>query len=501
LSRKTLYETELIGYYVGRVIMGLGLVQIIPLVTALAYSEVGIVNIFFISSSISLFIGGLFIMLCKGAKSRRLGWAQGMAVAAISWFLGMLLSAIPYFLSGQYLSYLDCCFDVMSGFTTTGLVLIQNLDHASNGINMWRHLLTFIGGQGMVVLILTFLSKGSSGAYKMYVGEAKDEQIMPNAISTSRTIWLISILYLVIGTAALWIDGMIIGLDWDRALLHGMWVYMAGWSTGGFAPQSSSILYYHSLSFEIITMVFFIIGSFNFALHYAVLRRKKNEIIKNIEIQSMAITTTIFTLITVAGLMKANVYPNIMSLFRKGFYQLISGHTTTGFMTIYSKQFLEWGDLALIAMILVMLIGASACSTAGGFKGLRMGIIFSSIKKEVKKMVMPEEKITLQKYHHIKDTVLEDNVAKSAMMIVLLYIVTFVIGTIMGVFCGYPVLSSAFESASVTGNVGLSIGITQAAMPSVLKVTYIIIMWVARLEFMSVLALGAYLFNGVKKKI
>ena len=116
--------------------------------------------------------------------------------------------ALPYYLSGNYLSYLDCCFDVMSGFTTTGLTLIQDMDHLSNGINMWRHLLTFVGGQGMVVLALTFLVKGTNGAYKMYVGEGKDERLMPNAVSTARYIWLISLIYLVVGTLVLWIAGI-----------------------------------------------------------------------------------------------------------------------------------------------------------------------------------------------------------------------------------------------------------------------------------------------------
>ena len=144
-----------------------------------------------------------------------------MVVAAGSWFFGMLLCALPYYLSGNYLSYLDCCFDVMSGLTTTGLVLIQDLDHIANGLNMWRHLLTFIGGQGMVVLALSFLVKGANGAYKMYVGEGKDERLMPNAVSTARYIWLISLIYLAVGTLVLWGAGIGAGLSVDRAFLHG----------------------------------------------------------------------------------------------------------------------------------------------------------------------------------------------------------------------------------------------------------------------------------------
>ena len=170
-------------------------------------------------------------------------------------------------------------------------------------------------------------------------------------------------------------------------------------------------------------------------------------------------------------------------------------------MTIYARQFFtEWGNVALFAVIISMLIGGSAASTAGGFKGLRMGIIFKGFLRDIKRILLPESRIQIDKFHHISDVILEEKHVRSAMLIVLAYIVTFAIGTLAGVYFGYPLSSAAFESASVTGNVGLSIGITTASMPNTLKIIYILIMWVARLEFMSVLALLAYLFFGVRKK-
>ncbi len=492
---------KIIGYYIGKIITVLGFLQLLPLITSLIYREWTIVCNFLISMSISLIIGAVLVITCNSGKKRKVDWSHGMIIAASSWFLGMLLCAIPYYMSGNYLSYLDACFDVMSGFTTTGLVLIQDLDHVSNGINMWRHFLTYLGGQGMIVLALTFLVKSTSGSYRMYVGEAKDEKLLPNVISTARAIWYISVSYLVVGTLVLWIIGIIIGMSIDRAFLHGLWVFMAAWSTGGFAPQTQNILYYHNTWYEIATVIFFVIGSFNFALHYAVWNKNRKEIFKNIEIQSFAITATFLTLITFTGLLKLNVYPDFISIFRKGFYLLISGHTTTGFMTIYAKQFFtDWGNIALVAIIVAMLIGGSAASTAGGFKGLRMGIIFKGFIRDIKRILLPESRIQIDKFHHIGDVVLEEKHVRSAMFIVLAYIATFAIGTLGGVFFGYPLTSSAFEAASVTGNVGLSIGITMASMPNTLKIIYIIIMWVARLEFMSVLALVAYAFFGVRKK-
>ena len=498
----TPYSTiKIIGYYIGKIITVLGLIQLLPLITSLIYREWIIVFNFIISMSISLILGSVLVITCNAGKKRKVEWSHGMIIAAFSWFLGMFLCAIPYYLSGNYASFLDASFDVMSGFTTTGLVLIQDLDHVSNGINMWRHFLTYLGGQGMVVLALTFLVRSTSGSYRMYVGEAKDEKLLPNVVNTAKAIWYISILYLIVGTLILWIMGIFIGLPIDRAFLHGLWVFMAAWSTGGFAPQTQNIMYYHSTWFEIATVIFFVIGSFNFALHYAVWNKNRKEIFKNIEIQSFTITATFFTILTLAGLMKLNVYPDFIATFRKGFYLLISGHTTTGFMTIYARQFFtEWGNMALLAVIISMLIGGSAASTAGGFKGLRMGIIFKGFIRDIKRILLPESRIQIDKFHHIVDVILEEKHVRSAMLIVLAYIVTFAIGTLGGVFFGYPLSSAAFESASVTGNVGLSIGITTPSMPNTLKIIYILIMWVARLEFMSVLALLTYLFYGMRRK-
>jgi trk system potassium uptake protein len=493
-------HAAVIGYYAGLALIGLGALQIVPILTSLAYAEWNIFVDFMISLAITVLVGALLAILSgKPRSAQKLEWSEGMGVTVIAWFAGMLLCALPYYLSGQYRSYLDASFDVMSGLTTTGFTLIQDLDHTSNGINMWRHLLTFVGGQGIIVLALTFLVKGTNGAYKMYVGEGKDERLMPNVVTTARYIWGISLIYLLFGTLILTMVGLAQGLRADQAFLHGLWLFMSSWSTGGFAPMSQNILYYHSVWFELVTMVIFIIGSFNFALHYAVMTGKRKELAKNIEIMSMTVTVTALTLLTTVGLIRQNVYPNILSLVRKVFFQLISGHTTTGLMSISARQFhLEWGDLALLAMIIAMLIGGSACSTAGGFKGIRMGIIWNVFRRDIRRLSQPESVVTTLKIHHIKDQYLDEDAVRSAFLIVIAYLVTFSLTTLAGVFSGYPLGDAAFEAASASGNVGLSIGVVQASMPTLMKVVYILTMWLARLEFMSVLALVAYLINRVK---
>lgn len=491
-----------ICYYTGYVIMGIALLMLIPIVTSIIFAEINPLIDFIISISIAVICGLSLILLGRKAKENNIymQWKHGLVIASFSWVLLMFLCAVPYRLSGNAASFLDACFDVMSGFTTTGLALTQDLDHLSISLNMWRHILTFVGGQGMVVLALTFLFRQTAGAYKIYVGEAKDIEIVPNAKGTARIIWKISIVYLLIGTAAFWINGIVIGLEPVTALIHGLYMFASSWSTGGFAPMSQNVLYYHSFSYETLTIVFFILGSFNFGLHYAVWKGNEKELVKNIETQSFFITALISCVLAVIGLSKLNVYPDGVAAFRKVVYQVLSAHTTTGTSTIYARQFaLEWGDFGVIILIIVMLIGGSACSTAGGFKGLRVGIVFKGFIADIKKLLVSERRVKVHKFHHIKDQILDDGLIKSSSLIIICYIVLFTVGTALGAFYGYPVLSAAFESASVAGNVGLSIGVTSQGMPAPMKIYYILAMYLGRLEFVSVFALIGFVAGGIRK--
>ncbi|MDN5293965.1 MAG: trk/ktr system potassium uptake protein [Eubacteriales bacterium] len=474
--------------------------MLFPLAVAIIAREWNAALDFLIGFCACLLAGFFLVLICARGK-RPISWTHGMVVASFSWIIGMLLAAIPYYLSGHYLSYLDACFDVMSGFTTTGLTLIQDLDHAGYALNMWRHVLTYLGGQGMVVFALTFLMNDAGGAFKIYVGEAKDEKLLPNVRNTARAIWFISVVYLLVGTLIFTLVALGEGIKMPRAFLHGLWLFMGGWSTGGFAPMSQNILYYHSLLIELFTIIFFTVGSFNFALHYAVWSGDRQELRKNVEIISFTVTLILLTLLTTAGFMKAKIYPDWMAVFRKGFYHLISGHTTTGFMTVYARQFInDWGELALLALIIAMLIGGSASSTAGGFKGLRMGILFHALREDVRRLIRPETSVLVEKFHHLREVVLGERHVRMALMIIVLYVFMFAVGTVGGLLAGYPLLEAMFEAASVTGNVGLSAGVTTPATPWGLKVLYIIMMWLARLEFMSVFAMFAYIAAGLKNR-
>jgi trk system potassium uptake protein TrkH len=490
-------DFKIIVYYTGKVVIGLALLMTVPLAVAIAFGEWNPAIDFLIAIGACMSIGLTSEIFCETPQDLR--WSHGLVIASFSWFAATVLGAIPHWLSRHFGSLTDAMFDVMSGYTTTGLYLIQDLDHISNSLNMWRHLLTYAGGQGIIVVALTFLLRGSAGAYKMYVGEGKDERLLPNVIRTARAIWLVSLSYLVVGSVALWITGVTIGQSPLRSLLHAVWVFMGAWSTGGFAPQSYNTFYYHSLAYEVICAILFVVGSFNFALHWSVWTGRRSALWKDIEMISFTATLTLAMIIATTGLMQLGVYTDTAALFRKMFYQLFSGHTTTGFSTIYSRAFVrQWGPLAMMGVILAMAIGASACSTAGGVKGIRVGVISAAILQEIRRMILPEKARVVQKWHHITTRVLDDATVRAAMLIVLSYIAIYSLGTIVGVYYGYDLMDSLFDSVSAGSNTGLSCGLTSPSMPTTMKIVYIFMMWAGRLEFLSVFALAGYVVALVK---
>ena len=502
IPRPLASDIKIIGYYLGKIIVGLGMVMILPAALALFAGELNPVLDFLIGIEITLIAGLLLMRLCivrsqhplTGIKEGDLNWMQGMIVVSLSWLAAMALGAIPLFLSGHWASYLDACFEAMSGFATTGLTLVADLDHLSYSHNFWRHLTMFIGGQGIVIVALSLFVKGMSGALKMYVGEARDERLLPNIIHTARFIWTVSIIYLLLGSLALGAVGIINGLKPLKAFFHGICLFMAAFDTGGFTLNSQSILYYHSLALEVTTVIIMLLGALNFKMHFQLWSGDRKEIFKNMEINTFLCTITFLFLLTSWGLHQSGIYPSAIVLFRKGFYQLISAHTGTGYTTLYPSQlFGEWNQLALIGLICAMALGGSISSTTGGIKIMRIGIIYKSLKQDLKRIIIPEKGMAVQNFHHIKEVFLDDRMVRSALTITLAYFILYILGAVVAVACGYPLLASLFESASAAANVGLSSGITQASMPTALKFMYIFQMWAGRLEFMSVFTLIGFL--------
>lgn len=489
IKKITVNDFKVVIVFVAKAIIGIGIAMVIPLVTAVIYGEWSAFTDFIISSSTCLVFGLLVLKFVK-TKSESPSLFQAMLISALTWLFACAFSAIPYIISGHCLSYLDAYFDVMSGFTTSGLTLIQNVDHIGNALNMWRHLVTYIGGQGIIVLALTILMPATGGAFKTMVAEGKDETLMPSIKNTAKSIWIISLVTLGVGTLILSIIAWIDGFTFDRGLLHSMWMFMSAWSTGGFAPNSQNIIYYHSFAFEIGNMIFMIIGSFNFALHFTVWRGNLRELVRNIEVLSFTVTASICTFLVTFGMANGNVFQSFTTFIRRGLFNVVSAHTTTGQMTVYPIQYYRsMGDLAFVGIIIAMAIGGCMTSTAGGYKNMRIGIIFKSIWLEIKKLIAPESAVVSGKYHHLKENTIDNNLLKQVLFIFTCFTLLYVASSLVGIVLGVEGKASVFEAVSASSNTGLTNGVTTAAMPWALKVNYIISMWLGRIEFLSAFVL------------
>jgi trk system potassium uptake protein TrkH len=497
ILRPSAEDHRVVARYTGQVVVGFGLLMLIPIATSVVFAEWGTASDFTVGLLASLCVGlGLQVAAGHANGLRR---RHAFVIVPLSWLCATTLGAIPYALSGHFGSFIDCLFDVMSGLTTTGLYLLQDLDHVSNGLNMWRFVLTFVGGQGIVVLALTFLFRGTGGTFHLYAGEGKEEKLLPNVIGTARMIWMVSLVWLIAGTTILTAGAWLLGQSPTRAVLHGLWVFMGAFSTGGFAPQSYNTFWYHSFAFEIVTMLVFFAGSLNFALHWTVWRGRRDEILRNIETRSFVLTLTLFIALASFGLARAGVYPDQVTLFRKVFYQLLSGHTTTGFGTVASRALVtQWGPVAMLAIIGAMIIGASSCSTAGGIKGLRVGVISKAFLQSIRRSLSPDSAVVSIRYHHGRDVLLTDEVTRTALMIALTFLAMHAIVTVAGVLSGYPLLEAMFDGISAASNTGLSCGVISPAMPVGLKITLTLAMWLGRLEFFSVFAFIAWIGSVVR---
>ncbi|MBE0447032.1 MAG: TrkH family potassium uptake protein [Actinobacteria bacterium] len=497
--RPRLIDLKIIGFYTGKLILGIGFAMLLPLAISLFNREWGPVIDFVIGSSIAFSAGYLLSITCSNKKE--MSWMHGILVVPVAWLAAMLFGAIPLYLSGHFLSFLDAMFDAMSGFTATGLTLIQDLDHLSYGHNFWRHLTMFIGGQGIVVVMLTLMTGGASGIYGMYVGEAREEKILPNLFQTTRFIVSVTLIYLGLGVTTLWLVGWQIGIPPLRSLFHAITIFVSGFNTGGFSPQSQSVIYYHSATYEFAMMPFMIAGAINFAVYYALFSGNRREIYKNAELLTMSAAICTTFAIAAVALSQIGIYNETFSVFRRGFYQQISALTSTGFTTVYSSQIPDlWGPLGLFGMMVAMGLGASIGSTAGGIKMHRLMIIFKAFSLEIKRMLLPPSSVIVEKYHHLKKNVITEKLLLNAFIIGFAYVASYIIAAIAGTFYGYSFIDSLFQSISAGANNGISSRIPLVDAPSALKIVYMIQMWAARLEFISIVALIGFIISSVRGK-
>jgi len=498
LIRPDAEDFRVIGFYLGRIFLVVAFSALFPLGWAALAREWGPFSSFVLMTGVFALLGASMMRAAPG--ERRLDWSHGMVVVAVTWLVVPLIGSIPFILSGHFVSPLDAYFDAMSGITTTGLTLVQDLDHLAPSLNFWRHLLHFLAGQGIIIAALVLFAGG--GAMTLYYGEARDDLVLPSVRSTARFIWSAALAHLLFGLLLLGtLAWTVLGFSWYRSLFHAMLLLFAAFDTGGFSPQSTSVGYYHSAIFELGVAVFMVAGAISFGIHFVLWRGPRRELLRNFEMRTILLTTVGTLSLTILGLATIGLYGNdALAIARQSLFQVLSAHSGTGFSTVPSSELARWGGLAFGGMTLAMGLGGMASSTAGGVKSLRVGLVVRAVFDEIRSVLLPHGAIIDRSYHQFQRRVLTDALAKSVMTVSLLYAGLYLLGAGVALGYGIPMQDALFESTSAAANVGLSVGVTHVGMPPLLEIVYILEMWMGRLEFVAAFAFFGFLWSLVRGK-
>lgn len=486
--RFSLYDVRVIGHYLGTLILFAGILMAVPFATALVFQEWEPAARYFFSIGVAVVAGALLRFL--RIEPSRLDRQQALAVTGLAWVVLAVFCSIPLYFSGHYATYLDALFDGVSGLTTTGASLVQDLDHLSNADNMLRFMMHLLGGLGLIVVALSFGLFGKRTGSSLYTSEGRNEHVVPNVVQTAQFIARITAVVIITSTVVIALVCLVAGMEPVRAGLHAFWISISAFVTGGFTPMAQSVLYYHSFPLEIILMVLMILGSISFVIHAEVWKGRVGMFFRDIETRTTLIWLGLMTVVLIATLSTSPLFSDLPALIRRGLFMVVSSFTTTGFQVITTNQLttvLTSG--AFLTLALIMAVGGGAGSTAGGIKLYRVGIIFKSIVSTIKEALSPDSARVVVAYNHVGRRILSPEIAKEAMTVFILYVVTYVIGALVGIAHGYDATQAIFESVAMTSNGGIITGLATPGMPVTLEVFYIFQMWVGRLEFVTLLAL------------
>ncbi len=480
VNRLSKREISTIFHYTGDVCLLLGIAILVPIIISLIYNEQHYIIPFLSAGLITLIFGLGFRKLFK--KESNMSLKVAMVFSTVIWLIVCALSALPYFFSGE-LSYLNAYFEAMSGFTTTGFSMFPQLDTVSYTINFWRALTQWLGGLGIIFLVLALLRSTGADVMRLYLAEGRDERLLPSVKHTTRIIVYIYLGFTAISIILFFIAGM--------SVFDSVFHTFVTLSTGGFGMHNTSILYYDNVWIEIVAMVVMMLGATNFALHYTVIKGNWKEYFKDIETKVAFALIIGATALVTFMLVKNQVYgAGILENFRFGIFQVVSAVSTTGLQTAFYPEIIKkWIGLGLFLITLLMIIGAGSCSTGGGIKWLRFGILLKGMIWQVKSFILPGKAVVAKKIHHVSELKVTDDVLRLTGAFVFTYLVVYIASVIIVLIYYNDVNQVIFEVASALSNVGLSSGLLTPSSPALVKIVFIIDFWMGRLEIWPVLLL------------
>ncbi len=458
-------DLKVILEHLGIIMQAIGFVVLLPIFVALIYGEGNYIG-FLIPSAISITIGTLLKKFISGSGPVRL--KHGMMVAGLAWLWAALIGSMVMMMVIE-IDFINAYFENISAWTGSGMTIFSNVEILPKSILFLRSLEQWIGGLGVVIVVIGILIRPGTAASRLYKSEAREERIKPSISNTVKTIWWIYLFYTVLGVVLYGLAGM--------PLFDAINNTMTTIATGGMSIKNNSIGAYESDLVNYITIFLMIMGGTSFLVHYKLFKGKLTRVFKDIQFRTMLILIVIFSLLIII---------NKYLLPMDAIFHVISALSTTGANIQPTKDIINWEGYVKIIIIMAMVIGAAAGSTSGAVKLIRIVTVIKGIYWEIMKILAPEGSVIPRKISGKSITDVE--IKESGTFLSIHFILIFISWLVLSSY-GYDTLNAFFEVVSAQGNVGLTMGIVSAEMSPIPKTFIMFNMWSGRLEIIPVLVL------------
>ena len=416
-----------------------------------------IVSMIFNDNNLMIFVYSFFIILVVASilyfpnmginDTTDIKVKEGFLIVVSFWVVLSFFGSIPFIMDAQLsLNFADALFESISGWTTTGATVITNIDDLSPSILMYRQMLQWLGGMGIVVLALAILPMLGIGGMQLYKAEStgpiKDNKISPRIAETAKNLWSIYVGLTLLCAVAYYAAGM----NLFDAIAHSFSTI----AIGGFSTHNLSIAYFNNPLIEIFCMIFMFLSALNFILHFMSFRHKDLSVyLKDAEFKSYVFIIFLFIFISFMFLNLGN--SNEIN-FRHLMFQIISFTTTSGFT---SASFNSWPSFIITMLITMSFIGACTGSTGGGIKVMRVAILFKLLKKEMLRILHPTAEVTVK----INQQTINDELSNTIYNFFIFYVVSYIILSLILMFSGLDITTSLTAVASCINNLGPASGI------------------------------------------
>ena len=437
------------------------------------------------ASLLTLFVGAILYLSNRDSTTEHLELRQAFLLTNSAWISIALFGSLPFLLSEIDMSFTDAIFESTSGITTTGATVINNLEATSHGILIWRALLQWLGGVGIIVMALAVLPMLSIGGMQLFKTESYEtpDKVVPKAASFAAGISIVYITLTVVWALMLWFAGMPL----FDSIAHAMTTL----ATGGYSTRSDSLAAFNSSSIEIIVIFGMIVGSLPFVHYLAITKKGLKNLFKDDQVK-LFLTLIVFVVLIVSIYLNLNDIPFLEAL-RLASFNVISIITGTGFGT---SDFNNWGGFPTTILLILMFVGGCAGSTTCGLRMARIQVLVANAKAQISKLIRPHAVVV--SYYNQKP--IPENVAESVMGFFFLYIISFaVIACLLGGL-GLDLITAISGAASAIGNVGPGLGDiigpsgTYQSIPELGKLFLCAGMILGRLEIFAILVMFSPLF-------